>query len=137
VSDDDTLVRAIPNEDGTLAIHNPDGSIRTDESYTDWERLQAMTEDEIETNAVSDVDNPPLTTGELERLTLPNQFRDVRQRLNLNVFQFAERFGIPIATALAWETGKAVPDAGALVLLRVIEHDPEAVIRVVHSRAAD
>ncbi len=137
MSDDDTLVRAIPNEDGTFTIDNPDGSIRTDVNRTDWERLHSMTEDEIEENALSDPDNPPLTTEELEQLAQPNEFRDVRQRLNLTVFQFAERFGIPIATVLAWESGEALPDAGARVLLRVIEHDPEAVIRVVHSRAAD
>ncbi len=137
MSDENTLVRAIPNEDGTFTIHDPDGSIRTDESRTDWERLRLMTEDEIWESALSDPDNPPLATEELERLAQPNQFRDIRQRLNLNPFQFAERFGIPIATVLAWETGKVLPDAGALVLLRVIEHDPEAVIRAIHSRTAD
>lgn len=137
MNDENTLVRAILNDDSTFTVFNPDGSIRTDETRTDWDRVNAMTEEEIWENALSDPDNPPLTSEELERLAQPNQFRDVRQRLNLTVLQFAEQFGIPIATVLAWETGTALPDAGALVLLRVIEHDPEAVIRVVHSRAAD
>lgn len=33
---------------------------------TDWERLQAMSEDEIELAALEDEDNPPLTTEQLE-----------------------------------------------------------------------
>lgn len=137
MSDDDTLVRAVPDEDGTHTIHYPDGSSRIEEGSADRERPRSKTEDEVWENALSDPDNTPLSTEEIERLAKPNQFRDVRQRMNLTVFQIAERFGIPISTALAWETGIAQPDAGALVLPRIIEQDPDAVIRVVHTRAAD
>lgn len=137
MNDDDTLDRKKLNEDGSFMISSPDGSIRADASCTDRDRLRSMTEDEILKNALSDPDSPPLTTEELERLAQPNRFREVRQHLNLSVFQFAEQFGIPITTVLAWETGQVLPDAGSLVLLRVIEHDPDAVIRVIQSRAAD
>lgn len=34
----------------------------------EWARLDAMTEEEIEANALSDPDNPPLTDEELARL---------------------------------------------------------------------
>lgn len=37
---------------------------------TDWARLRAMTEEEIERNADGDPDNPPLTPDELARLEL-------------------------------------------------------------------
>ena len=37
---------------------------------TDWARLRAMTEEEIERNAADDPDNPPLTSEELARLEL-------------------------------------------------------------------
>jgi uncharacterized protein (DUF4415 family) len=37
---------------------------------TDWERLRAMTEEEIEQNALEDPDNPPLTEDEIARLEL-------------------------------------------------------------------
>ena len=35
---------------------------------TDWERLRNMTEEEIEANALSDPDNPPMTEEELARM---------------------------------------------------------------------
>jgi uncharacterized protein (DUF4415 family) len=43
------------------------------ESRTDWARIDAMTEEEIEANAAADPDNPPWTDEELRnaRLVLP------------------------------------------------------------------
>jgi len=38
------------------------------EGRTDWARLHAMTEEEIERNALEDPDNPPLTSDELARM---------------------------------------------------------------------
>jgi uncharacterized protein (DUF4415 family) len=35
------------------------------ESQTDWRRLDAMTEEEIEANAATDLDNPPWTDEDL------------------------------------------------------------------------
>jgi hypothetical protein len=35
---------------------------------TDWARLKAMTEEEIEANALADPDNPPMTPEELARM---------------------------------------------------------------------
>ena len=37
---------------------------------TDWERLNNMSEEEIEQNALDDPDNPPLTDEELEEFEL-------------------------------------------------------------------
>ena len=58
-------------------------------SHTDWDRLAAMTEEEIEANALSDPDNPPLTDRQLAggvRLkdipgeTLLEKFRNAQKR---------------------------------------------------------
>ncbi|MDR9403767.1 MAG: hypothetical protein RI580_10030 [Halothece sp. Uz-M2-17] len=38
------------------------------EDLTDWERVNNMTEEEIEQNALDDPDNPPLTDEELEQI---------------------------------------------------------------------
>lgn len=40
------------------------------EDLTDWERVNNMTEEEIEQNALDDPDNPPLTDEELEKFDL-------------------------------------------------------------------
>ena len=37
------------------------------EDLTDWERVDNITEEEIEQNALNDPDNPPLTDEELEQ----------------------------------------------------------------------
>ena len=48
-----------------------------------------MTEEEIEANALSDPDNPPLTDEELARMRpVPNP-RRIRERLKLTQEQFA------------------------------------------------
>jgi hypothetical protein len=48
----------------------PDGSTRpyVSPTKTDWARLASMTEEEIEANALSDPDNPPMTEEELARM---------------------------------------------------------------------
>jgi putative transcriptional regulator len=120
-------VRSLP--DGTLLEVMPDGSTRPYESLvkTDWARLAAMTEEEIEANALADPDNPPLTDEELARLRPAPQPRRIRERLKLTQEEFAEQFEIPLGTLRDWEQGASLPDTSARTLLRVIEQDPEAV----------
>jgi len=38
------------------------------EDLTDWERVNNMTEEEIEQNALDDPDNPPLSDEEMEQI---------------------------------------------------------------------
>jgi putative transcriptional regulator len=90
-----------------------------------------MTDDEIEANALSDPDNPPLTAEELARMRRVPNLREIRTRLNLTQEAFAERFFLPLGTIRDWEQGKKYPDSAARVLLRVIEQNPEAVIKAM------
>jgi putative transcriptional regulator len=115
--------------DGTTVEVLPDGSTRPRVSAggTDWARLAAMTEEEIEANALADPDNPPLTDEELARLRPVPHPRRIRERLKLTQEQFAEQFEIPLGTLRDWEQGLSLPDRSARTLLRVIEQDPEAV----------
>jgi putative transcriptional regulator len=86
-----------------------------------------MTEEEIEANALSDPDNPPLTPEELARMRpVPHPGR-IRERLKLTQEEFAARFEIPLGTLRDWEQGVSYPDSAARTLLRVIDKDPEAV----------
>jgi len=61
-------IRARRLPDGTMVEVLPDGSTRPLADRTDWARLQAMTNEEIEANALADPDNPPMTPEELARL---------------------------------------------------------------------
>jgi putative transcriptional regulator len=119
--------------DGTLLQVMPDGSTRpyVSSTKTDWARLQAMTEEEIEANALSDHDNTPLTAEELARMRRVPDPRRIRERLKLTQEQFAEKFEIPLGTLRDWEQGVSLPDRAARTLLRVIEQDPDAVINAL------
>lgn len=132
MSENDTVVvRSL--RDGTTVQVLPDGSTipYVDSPGTDWARLEAMTEEEIEANALSDPDNPPMTPEELARMRHVPQPRRIRERLGLTQEQFAERFEIPLGTLRDWEQRVSEPDRSARTLLRVIEQDPEAVVNAL------
>ena len=125
------IVRARRLSDGTVVEELPDGSTRPLPDRTDWARLETMTEEEIEANALSDPDNPPLTDEELARMRpVPNP-RRIREKLKLTQEQFATRFEVPLGTLRDWEQGVSYPDSAAKTLLRVIDKDPEAVINAL------
>ncbi len=55
----------------------------------------------------------------------------VRSKVGMTQEQFAARFGFSTATLRHWERGDRSPRGPALVLLNVIERDPQAVIRAL------
>jgi len=128
---DEHTIRVRKGPDGTFVQIMPDGSTQPIEDRTDWARLDAMTEEEIEANALSDPDNPPLTDDELSRMRRVPNPRTIRTQLNLTQEEFAERFFLPLGTIRDWEQGKKRPDSAARVLLRVIERNPQAVIEAM------
>jgi len=121
------MIRVQKGPDGKFVQIMPDGSTRPIYGRTDWARLDAMTEEEIEANALSDPDNPPISNEELARFRRVPNPREIRKRLNLTQEEFAERFHLRLGTIRDWEQGKKQPDSAARVLLWVIEKNPEAV----------
>ncbi|MFT4041175.1 MAG: hypothetical protein QM692_23540 [Thermomicrobiales bacterium] len=69
--------------DGSIVQVMPDGTTRPLEDRTDWARLAAMTEEEIEANALADPDNPPLTPDELARMRRVPDPAAIRVQLGL------------------------------------------------------
>jgi putative transcriptional regulator len=125
------IVKVRRLRDGTVVEELPDGTTRPIESRTDWVRLEAMTEEEIDANALSDPDNPPSTPEELALMRpVPNP-RRIRERLHLTQEQFAERFEVPLDTLRDWKQHIAFADPSAWTLLRVIDKDPEAVVNAL------
>jgi putative transcriptional regulator len=55
----------------------------------------------------------------------------VRAKVGMTQEQFAARFGFSTATLRHWERGDRTPHGPALVLLNVIEHNPQAVIEAL------
>ncbi len=127
MSDRDTIVvHRLSN--GQVVQILPDGSTRPMVSKTDWARLAAMTEEEIEANALSDPDNPPLTDEELARMRPAPLAWEIARRLNLTPEEFADRFDIPLYLVRDWIVERKAPDTTARALLRVIDKHPDAVL---------
>lgn len=55
----------------------------------------------------------------------------VRAKVGMTQEQFAARFGFSTATLRHWERGDRAPHGPALVLLNVIERNPQAVIEAL------
>ena len=93
--------------------------------------LDAMTEEEIERNAIEDPDNPPLTDEELDRMVFGRAVRLARQKTGLSQEKFAERYQIAFGRLRDWERGRYQPDSVARAYIRVIDSDPEGVARAL------
>ena len=99
----------------------------------DWKRIRAMTEEEIERNALDDPDSTvPFDEATEPQLVLPMpDVATLRRRLKLSQAEFANRFGFSVATVRNWEQGRVLADGAARVLLAVIANEPQAVIRAL------
>jgi len=55
----------------------------------------------------------------------------IRQRLGLTQTEFAARFGFDVRSVENWEQGRRQPERPARAFLRVIEREPDAVLRAL------
>lgn len=124
-------IKVLQLSDGRVFEELNDGSLRPMKSEMDWTRFDSMTDEEIEANALSDPDSPPWTDENLARLRPVPSAKRIRARLHLTQEQFAGSFNLPLGTLRDWELGRREPDTAARNFLRVIEHDPEAVIEAL------
>jgi putative transcriptional regulator len=97
-------------------------------------------EEEIEAQAAEDGDawteEELAETEPVHTPPSPEQIRALRGKLGLTQAQFARRFGFTIDTVQQYEQGRRRPSGPASTLLRVIEADPEAVVRALGVREA-
>jgi putative transcriptional regulator len=93
----------------------------------DWNRFDAMSEEQRHAAATRDPDAKPLTPVDFKRMKRTPQVKLIRRALGLTQEEFAGRFHIPLGTLRDWEQGAAVPDQSARAYLTVIARDPEAV----------
>ncbi len=89
-----------------------------------WE--PPMTDDEIETAALDDPDNPPTRPDRLARTRRVAPAKFIRQRLAMGQAEFSAAYGIPLETLKAWERHEAEPGPVELAYLRAIEREPKA-----------
>ena len=61
----------------------------------------------------------------------PIDVKAIRQKTGMSQQRFCATFGISLGTLRHWEQGLRSPRGPARVLLKVVDNDPQAVIRVV------
>jgi putative transcriptional regulator len=110
------------------------------ETDTDWDAIDALTDEELTAAALADPDAQPIPRGtdeELEKLGLHRlvNVKKLRERLGLTQEAFAAAYRIPVGTLRDWEQGRKNPDAPARAYLMVIDRNPEIVAQSL-SRAA-
>lgn len=57
--------------------------------------------------------------------------KQIREQTGMNQQKFCATLGISISTLRNWEQGLYVPRGAAKVLLKVVQHNPKAVIEAV------
>jgi putative transcriptional regulator len=64
---------------------------------------------------------------------VPAEFdvKALRRKLGMSQARFASSFGFGLDAVQSWEQGRRRPEGAARVLLKVIEHDPDAVRRAL------
>ena len=110
------------------------------ETETDWEAIDALTDEELTAAALADPDAQPIPRGtdeELEKLGLHRlvNVKKLRERLGLTQQAFADTYRIPVGTLRDWEQRRKNPDAPARAYLMVIDRNPEVVAQLL-KRAA-
>ena len=103
--------------------------------------INTFTDADLDTGRVDPAKLDSFTEADIERMALEDDLealsvdvRAVRARLILTAADFAARFGSSARTLEQWEQGRRRPSGAALVLLKVIERDPEVVERALGRR---
>lgn len=103
---------------------------------SDWQHFDAMTEEEAEANALSDHDNPSMTTEQFRTAPRMPRVKVIRRALRLTQEEFAARYQIPLGTLRDWEQGRTEPDQPAKAYLKVIAADPQGTVEALAKSAA-
>ncbi|MCE5207326.1 MAG: helix-turn-helix domain-containing protein [Chloroflexi bacterium] len=76
-------------------------------------------------------EKPPVRSFQYD----PLDIKRIRGKYNLTQEQFAAMLGISVCTLRNWEQGRRSPEGPAMVLLRVADRDPQAVLDAVRAEA--
>ena len=104
---------------------------------TDWERIDAATDEDIARQIAEDPDVAPDMSEALERgefeVVWGIDLTHVRRKTALDQAAFARRFGLPLDELIAWERSGRVPNRAIWMYLKLIEHEPEIAARAAES----
>ena len=64
----------------------------------------------------------------------PIDVKAIREKTGMSQQRFCATFGISLGTLRHWEQGLRTPRGAARILLKVVDHNPRAVIKAVDVR---
>jgi len=73
-----------------------------------------------------------LAPGRVTEISTPDA-KTVRAKVGLSQSDFAQLIGVKIATLRNWEQHRRQPTGPAAALLTIVEKEPEAALRALHS----
>src|ERR1700722_2735972 len=125
------------NKNSTIARMRRNGRlvrVKSDGTEVSLENppLAAMSAAEIESDAIRELENPPISETQRRKLRRVPRVKTLRRALALTQEEFAERYRIPLGTLRDWEQGRSEPDQPAKAYLTVIARDPKGVERALH-----
>jgi putative transcriptional regulator len=119
---------------GTIWVDHELGKPVPD-SRTDWEAVNALTDEQIRAAALDDPDAAPIPVHDTPGLIKIVNTKKLRDGLGLTQEEFAARYRIPLGTLRDWEQGRKRPDAPARAYLTIIARDPHAVASLLGEAA--
>jgi putative transcriptional regulator len=91
------------------------------------ELLDSIKAGSEETAALSKSEPPKAVVHALS----PSDVKNIRAKMGMSQTEFASAFGISVSTLRHWERGDRAPQGPALVLLNVLEKEPQAVLKAL------
>lgn len=94
----------------------------------DRAKLAATTEADIRRHMVEDGEDPDAPPPTYQRIP---DVQAIRERLRMSQEVFATTIGVPVATVRNWEQRRTGIVPAARTLLRILEREPDAVLRAL------
>jgi putative transcriptional regulator len=91
---------------------------------TDWNKIDAMTDEDIARQITANPDAAPDMAPEID-------VRAIRRAAGMTQAQFSKTYDFSIRTVQEWERGAKRPSGPARTLLRAIKADPEGLRRAL------
>lgn len=73
-----------------------------------------------------------LAPGRVTEINAPDA-KTVRAKVGLSQSEFAQLIGVKVATLRNWEQHRRHPTGAAAALLMIVDKEPEAALRALHS----
>lgn len=73
-----------------------------------------------------------LTPARVTEISAPDA-KSIRTKVGLSQSEFAQLIGVKVATLRNWEQNRRHPTGAAAALLTIVEKEPDAALRALHS----